>query len=58
MKQSGILFTGKKIIKSLALAVLLLPALSFSADYDKAAEAAKKKLEILNVSCLQVQKYF
>ena len=50
IKQSGILFTGKKIIKSLALAVLLLPALSFSADYDKAAEAAKKKLEILNVS--------
>ena len=40
----------KKIIKSLALAALLVPALSFTAEYDKAAEAAKKKIEILNVS--------
>ncbi len=40
----------KKIIKNLALAALLVPALSFGAEYDKAAEAAKKKIEILNVS--------
>src|SRR5574344_2620042 len=40
----------KKIIKNLTLAALLIPALSFSADYDKASEATKKKIEILNVS--------
>jgi sulfate transport system substrate-binding protein len=39
-----------KIIKNLTLAALLVPVLSFSADYDKQAESAKKSLEILNVS--------
>ncbi len=41
----------KKVFKSLVLAALLVPAVGFSADsYDSKAEAAKKSLEILNVS--------
>ncbi len=41
----------KKILKSLALAALLVPAIGFSADnYDSKAEAAKKSIELLNVS--------
>ena len=41
----------KKIFKSLALAALLVPAISFSADnYDSKAEATKKSIELLNVS--------
>ena len=41
----------RKVFKSLALAALLVPAIGFSADsYDSKAEAAKKSIELLNVS--------
>jgi len=41
----------KKVLQSLALAALLVPAIGFSADnYDSKAEAAKKSVELLNVS--------
>ena len=41
----------KKVFKSLVLAALLVPAVGFSADsYDSKAEAAKKSVELLNVS--------
>ena len=40
-----------KVLRSLVLAGLLVPAISFSADsYDSKAEAAKKSVELLNVS--------
>ena len=40
-----------KVLRSLVLAGLLIPAISFSADsYDSKAEAAKKSVELLNVS--------
>jgi sulfate transport system substrate-binding protein len=47
MKQSGILFTGKKIFKSLVLAGLLIPAISFSAE---SLQDGKKSIDLLNVS--------
>ncbi len=41
----------RKVFKSLALAALLVPAIGFSADNnDLKAEAAKKSIELLNVS--------
>ena len=41
----------KKVLQSLVLAALLVPAIGFSADnYDSKAEASKKSIELLNVS--------
>ena len=39
-----------KNIRSLVLAGLLIPAFGIASDYDSKAEAAKKSVEILNVS--------